>query len=272
MKRLFLLFIFAVGISLSCRPQAELDVLVFSIGDISFTMVPVEGGTFTMGATLEQGSDADEDEIPAHDVTLSDFYIGETEVTQGLWETVMGKNIRQQRDKAGPAWPVRGEGFNYPMYYINWDECQEFVGKLNVLLSEQLGEKQFALPTEAQWEYAARGGQRCEGYKCSGSHTAEKVAWYTENSSSYVHPVATKSPNRLGIYDMSGNVYEWCKDYYGKYTDDLQTDPSGAPFGPDRVLRGGGWGSRSSFCRVSARNNNSPAYRGDYLGMRLVCQ
>ena len=272
MKRLFFLLIFAVEISLACRAQAEPEVLVFSVGNISFAMVPVEGGTFTMGATLEQGSDADEDEMPAHEVTLTDFYIGETEVTQGLWEAVMGTKIRQQRDKAGPAWSLRGEGFNYPMYYINWDECQEFVDRLNASLSEQLGEKKFALPTEAQWEYAARGGKKSEGYKCSGSHTAEKVAWYTENSSSYVHPVATKSPNELGIYDMSGNVYEWCQDYYGRYTDESQTNPSGVLYSPDRVLRGGGWGSRPSFCRVSARNNNSPAYRGDYLGMRLVCQ
>ena len=272
MKRLLLILFIALGITLPFHAQTDSSLVVFTVNDVSFTMVFVEGGTFMMGATPEQGSDADEDEMPAHEVTLSDFYIGQTEVTQGLWEAVMETDIRRQRDKAGPAWTLRGKGANYPMYFINWDECQTFVEKLNALLAEQLGGKHFALPTEAQWEYAARGGKKSEGYKCSGSNTAEEVAWHSENSSSYTFQVARKAPNELGLYDMSGNVYEWCQDRFGNYSAEAQTDPTGAPRGADRVLRGGGWGSRPSFCRVSARNNNSPTYRGDYLGLRLVCQ
>lgn len=246
---------------------------VFSVNGVSFTMILVEGGTFTMGATSEQGSDCYDNEKPAHSVTLSDYYIGQTEVTQALWKAVMGSTVYQQRDKADKSWPIRGEGDNYPMYYISWNECQEFVNKLNSLLSSQLGGKRFALPTEAQWEYAARGGRKSNGYKYSGSNTIDYVAWYTDNdnSSSATHPVATKSANELGIYDMSGNVWEWCQDWYGSYSSASQTNPTGASSGSNRVKRGGSWGCSASYCRVSYRIYNSPASRYSDLGLRLVC-
>ena len=244
----------------------------FIVNGVSFTMVFVEGGTFTMGATSEQGKDADKDEKPAHQVTLSDYFIAQTEVTQGLWKAVMGTTVSKQRDKADRSWHLRGEGDNYPMYYINWYECQEFVNKLNSLLSSQLGDLRFALPTEAQWEYAARGGKKSNGYKYSGSNTLSSVAWYTDNSSDATHPVGTKSANELGIYDMSGNVREWCQDSYGSYSKVAQTNPTGASSGSDRVYRGGSWYQGAGECRVSRRISLSPADRYTVLGLRLVCQ
>ena len=244
----------------------------FTVNGVSFTMVYVEGGTFTMGATKEQGSDAQDDEKPAHSVTLSSYYIGETEVTQALWQAVMGTDVRQQRDKVNKEWGIRGEGSNYPMYYISWDECQEFVRRLNSMTGQQ-----FHLPTEAQWEYAARGGSRSRGYKYSGSNAIDNVAWYEENSYKKgqsspdygTHPVKTKSPNELGIYDMSGNVWEWCQDWYGSYSSSAQTNPTGPSSGSDRVLRGGSWGDNARICRSSFRFNYTPSIRSYYIGLRL---
>ncbi|MBO4802842.1 MAG: SUMF1/EgtB/PvdO family nonheme iron enzyme [Bacteroidaceae bacterium] len=237
----------------------------FTANGVSFKMIRVEGGTFTMGATSEQGSDADSDEKPAHQVTLSSYYIGETEVTQALWQAVMGSTVSQQRDKANKEWPLRGVGTNYPMYYISWDECQEFVRKLNSLTGQS-----FRLPTEAQWEFAARGGNKSQGYKYSGSNTLGNVAWYTDNSGSETHPVKTKSPNELGIYDMSGNVWEWCQDWYGSYSSSSQTNPTGASSGSNRVRRGGGWSNLAGDCRVSYRLISTPGNRGGNLGLRLA--
>ena len=244
---------------------------VFIVNGVSFTMIFVEGGTFTMGATSEQGEEANNDEKPAHQVTLSDYYIGQTEVTQGLWKAVMGTTIRQQRNKADRSWSIRGEGDNYPMYYISWNECQEFVAKLNSLLSFQLGGRRFALPTEAQWEYAARGGKRSNGYKFSGSNTLGNEAWYSDNSGDATHPVGTKSANELDIYDMSGNVWEWCQDWYGSYSSSSQTNPAGASSGSNRVSRGGSWFCSAKYCRVSNRDNIMPTGHGN-IGFRLICQ
>lgn len=245
---------------------------VFTVNGVSFTMIAVEGGKFTMGATSEQGSVAESDENPTHQVTLSDYYIAQTEVTQGLWKAVMGTTVRQQRDKATSSWSIYGEGDDYPMYYISWNECQEFVTKLNSLLSSQLGGKRFALPTEAQWEYAARGGKKGKGYKYSGGNTLGYVAWYADNSSSSTHPVGIKSANELGIYDMSGNVWEWCQDWYGEYSSNPQTNPTGAFSGTSRAFRGGSWNYDMGVCRVSNRSSFKPMHRLGSLGLRLVCQ
>ena len=225
----------------------------FTVNGVSFTMIAVEGGTFQMGATSEQGSDAWGDEKPVHYVTLSDYYIGETEVTQELWEAVMGSNPSYYS-----GYPQR------PVERVSWNDCQDFITKLN-----QLTGKNFRLPTEAEWEYAARGGNKSQGYKYSGSNIIGDVAWYYDNSSS-THDVKTKAANELGIYDMSGNVYEWCQDWYGDYSSSSQTNPTGPSYGSFRVLRGGGWDSGASCCRVSLRNGDSPDYRGYYLGLRLV--
>ncbi|MBQ7238672.1 MAG: formylglycine-generating enzyme family protein [Bacteroidales bacterium] len=216
-------------------------------------MVTVEGGTFTMGATSEQGSDADSDEKPAHSVTLSDYSIGQTEVTQALWKAVMGSN---------PSYFV---GDDLPVEEVTWNDCQEFVRKLN-----QLTGKTFRLPTEAEWEYAARGGCKSKGYKYSGSNTLGDVAWYTDNSGSKTHEVATKLPNELELYDMIGNVMEWCQDWYGSYSSNAQTNPAGPSSGLYRVFRGGSWNIKARYCRVSYRNCYTPGDRDNYLGLRLV--
>ena len=225
----------------------------YVVGGVPFTMVFVEGGTFTMGATAEQAGDYQTNEQPAHKVTLSSYFICSTEVTQELWLEVMGTN------------PSHFVGANLPVEYVSWNDCQEFITKLNELTG-----KEFRLPTEAEWEYAARGGNKSEGYKYSGSNTIGNVAWYTSNSSSKTHPVATKSPNELGIYDMSGNVGEWVQDWYGKYTS-AQTNPTGPETGTYRVIRGGNWSHVGSNCRVSYRKDNmTPSSFYSNYGLRLA--
>lgn len=221
----------------------------FTVNGVSFTMVAVKGGTFTMGATSEQ-TGAASDESPTHLVTLSDYYIGETEVTQELWQAVMGSN------------PSNFTGnLQRPVEMVSWNDCQTFITKLNALTGET-----FSLPTEAEWEYAARGGNKAQGYLYSGSNTIGDVAWYTSNSSSTTHPVKTKQSNELGIYDMSGNVWEWCADWYGSYSSSAQTDPVGPSSGSYRVLRGGGWFNNATYCRVAFRYRYAPAFVYHNLG------
>ena len=216
-------------------------------------MVKVTGGTFTMGATPEQGSDAYDDENPAHKVTLSDYYIGKYEVTQEEWRSVMGNN------------PSNFKGANNPVETVSWNDCQEFIKKLNELTGMQ-----FRLPTEAEWEYAARGGNKSRGYKYSGSNTIGEVAWYDGDSSKATHQVGTKQANELGLYDMSGNVWEWCSDWYSYYSSSPSTNPIGSYTGPYRVCRGGSWFSNAQYCRVSNRFNYYPGYRYYNIGMRLA--
>ena len=243
------------------------SVKTITVNGVSFKMVKVAGGTFQMGATSEQGSDAIYSESPVHSVTLSDYWIGETEVTQALWYAVMG----HKPTSGGSQWSSSdGLGDDYPVYYVNWNDCQEFIARLN-----QLTGKSFRLPTEAEWEFAARGGNSSLGYKYAGSNTIDEVAWYASNyasiSNSPIHPVATKSPNELVLYDMSGNVYEWCQDYwYDTYSSSDQTNPSGPSSGTDRVIRGGSWCNSAKRCRVSSRDFHDPSLRCNNIGLRLV--
>ena len=223
------------------------------INNLVSNMVYVQGGTFTMGATPEQGSDAYDDEKPTHEVTLSSYYIGKYEVTQRLWQAVMGSN------------PSMFKGDNRPVECVSWNDCQAFIRKLN-----QMTGRNFRLPTEAEWEYAARGGNRGKGYKYAGSDHIDNVAWYGDNSGKATHDVGMKQPNELGLYDMSGNVYEWCSDGYGPYSSSAQTNPRGASSGSDRVYRGGCWYLRARDCRVSCRYSNTPDNRYYILGLRLV--
>ena len=224
-----------------------------TVNGVSFEMVYVDGGIFDMGATSEQGSEADSDEKPVHRVTLSDYYIGKCEVTQELWEAVMGSN------------PSRFKGAQNPVERVSWNDCQEFVSRLNRLTG-----RTFRLPTEAEWEYAARGGKKSRHYKYSGSNNIFDVAWHDGNCGSSTHAVGTKSPNELGIYDMSGNVYEWCFDWYGSYSAGAQTNPQGPSSGSSRVLRGGSWNFSARNCRVSYRNRSDPSYGSRSSGLRLV--
>ena len=245
------------------QPQSVPDRETFTVNGVSFTMVRVEGGTFMMGSNERK---ADSKEKPVHQVTLSTYYIGETEVTQALWEAVMGTTVSQQGYKENPSWPMYGEGPNYPMYYISWDECQTFVQKLS-----QLTGKQFRLPTEAEWEYAARGGQKSRGYKYAGSKKLDDVAWHCDNSGVHTHPVAMKQANELGLYDMSGNVWEWCQDWFDLYSNRAETNPKGPSRGTYRVTRGGGWlYIQWMDCRLSNRGGFFPSNRHSDLGLRLA--
>lgn len=233
-------------------------VETFTANGVSFKMIRVEGGTFQMGST-SGGSN----EKPVHQVTLSSFSIGATEVTQELWEAVMGSN------------PSRFKGGKRPVERVSWNDCQTFITKLN-----QLTGKTFRLPTEAEWEYAARGGNKSKGYTYSGSNTIDNVAWYRENcydkgesSPDYgTHDVAKKTPNELGIYDMTGNVWEWCQDWYGSdyYSSSPSNNPTGPSSGSYRVYRGGSWGHFATYCRVSYRNFIYPTSTDFLLGLRLA--
>ena len=225
----------------------------YTVNGVRFKMIAVAGGTFTMGATSEQKRPYD-DEKPTHTVTLSDYYIGETEVTQELWAAVMGSN------------PSRFTGnMQRPVECVSWDDCQTFIRKLNELTGAN-----FRLPTEAEWEFAARGGRNSRGYQYSGSSNLGDVAWYDDNSSDTTHPVKTKLPNELGVYDMSGNVWEWCQDWIGSYSLSSQTNPTGPGTGSCRVNRGGSWDYDARYCRSAHRSNNTPGLRFNGLGLRLA--
>lgn len=229
------------------------SVKTYTVDGVSFQMVEVRAGSFTMGATSEQENPWD-DEKPAHRVTLtSDYWMGATEVTQALWKAVMGSN------------PSEFIGDERPVESVSWDDCQAFIAKLNRITG-----KRFRLPTEAEWEYAARGGSKSRGYQYAGGSNVGNVAWYYDNAGDETHPVGQLRANELGLYDMSGNVWEWCQDWYGSYSSGSQTNPTGPSCGSDRVLRGGSWGSLARGCRSSYRDSIAPGRRYSYDGFRLV--
>ena len=252
-----------VALIFANRPSADEDLTdvaepiqgnsrTYTAKGVTFTMIKVPGGTFTMGATDEQGNYVNNDEFPLLSVTLSSYWIGQTEVTQELWTAVMGSN------------PSNNSGDNLPVESVSWEDCQKFIAKLNELTGET-----FRLPTEAEWEYAARGG-RSGGTMYAGSNDISSVAWYCDNSSDQTHQVGTKAANRLGIYDMSGNVWEWCQDEYGSYDAAAQTNPQGPADGSYRVMRGGSWFDDAEFCRVSFRSGSESSFPYNGLGLRLA--
>ncbi len=238
------------------------DLETYTVNGVTFSMVKVKGGTFTMGATDEQGDEANDWEKPTHRVTLSDYSIGQTEVTQELWQAVMGSNPSYYT--GNPQLPVEN---------VTWNMCRSFVNKL-----KELTGLNFRLPTEAEWEFAARGGYRTRGYKYSGSDNINDVAWCWDNLPSQdfgepgygTQPVATRSPNELGAYDMSGNVWEWCQDWYGNYSSVDQSNPTGAFAGMFRIFRGGSWSRSAECCRVSYRNFYYPETADSGMGLRLA--
>ena len=240
--------------------------LVFNVKGVEFKMIRVEGGEFMMGATEEQSNFALSDEKPMHRVSLDSYYMGETQVTQALWVAVMETTVYQQRDKAGLRRSVCGVGDDYPMYYISWIDCQMFVKRLSLLTG-----KHFRLPTEAEWEYAARGGNCSQRYRYAGSNVLDDVAWYEDNSEEMTHSVAQKQPNELGLYDMSGNVWEICNDCYDNsyYANSPKHNPQCVASGDSCVLRGGCWRNPKLSCRVSFRTYCEPNYRSNGYGMRL---
>lgn len=227
--------------------------LIFSVGGVSFCLKYVEGGTFIMGATDEQAEYAEKGEFPTHSVTLHDYYLGETEVTQELWEEVMGYN------------PANTIGASLPIENISWNDCADFIRELN----NRTG-KTFRLPTEAEWEYAARGGIYSRQCVYSGSDNAEEVGWVKSNCDGSTHPVGTRNSNELGIYDMTGNVCEWCQDWMSNYNSTDQVNPVGPNSGTARVGRGGGWCNSSLKNRVSTRFAGKTTYRDYNLGFRIA--
>ena len=250
--------------ALNLPPHSYASNHIFTVNGVSFTMIYVQGGTFTMGATSEQGHPID-NEKPAHSVTLSSYMIGQTEVTQALWQAVMGNN------------PSRFTGDNRrPVEKVSWNDCQEFLRKLNSITGEH-----FRLPTEAEWEFAARGGNKSKGYMYSGNNNLDSVAWYWDNSGKYLrenspnygtHIVGTMQPNELDIYDMSGNVWEWCNQYFHNYSAICITNPQeNHPKDYDLIIfRGGSWKFDKWFCRVTFRNDSRMDNIKDDLGFRLA--
>ena len=233
--------------------KAEKDRIILNIIN---NMVYVEGGTFTMGATSEQGGEYYSVEKPTHQVTLSSFSISKYEVTQEEWQAVMGSN------------PSRFKGAKCPVESVSWNECQEFIRKLNNMTG-----KRFRLPTEAEWEYAARGGNKSMGYKYSGSNNLDIIGWYRQNSEWITHSVGQKYPNELGLFDMSGNVFEWCQDWNGDYNSNNQTNPTGYSSGPYHVFRGGSWNGEATYSRISSRNGDGMPNSGKWdnsIGLRLA--
>lgn len=225
----------------------------FNVNGVSFKMIMVQGGTFQMGATSEQVGEWSQ-ALPIHNVTLSSYSIGETEVTQALWKAVMGKN------------PSKYTGNEYrPVECVSWNDCQDFIQKLNTLTG-----KNFRLPTEAEWEYAARGGNKSASYIYSGSNDFDKVAWFSENSEDTTHPVKNKQANELGIYDMSGNVNEVVYDWYNSYSSSSQTNPTGPSSGTHRTERGGCFTWHSSSFGVSYRQSIDPTKGFRNVGFRLA--
>lgn len=217
------------------------SVKSFTVNGVTFNMILVNGGTYQMGT--DNGS---ENEKPVHDETVSSFYIGQTEVTQELWTAVMGTN------------PAQFQGANMPVERVSFKSCEAFITKLNALTGET-----FRIPSEAEWEYAARGGDKSKGYTYSGSNIVSDVAWHLGNSSGTTHPVGTKAPNELGIYDMSGNVREWTTGFYSE-SYDAEPDTS------QRVSRGGCWSHTSANSRVTYRNANALTSNNNGLGLRIV--
>ena len=237
------------------QPSSSASSITIPVKDgISIEMVKVEGGTFMMGATPEMKNSWTE-ERPIHQVTLTnDYYIGKYEVTQSLWCALMDNN------------PSYFKGDNLPVEQVSWDDCQKFINKLNDITG-----RKFRLPTEAEWEYAARGGKKSRGYQYSGSNKISDVAWYSSNSEHKTQPVGLKLANELGLYDMSGNVDEWCFDRFGFYSALSQTNPLGADDGICRVYRGGSWEQIAGFCRSSDRSNYGTSKNRIYnLGFRLA--
>lgn len=241
----------------------KFDYKTFTVNGVSFDMVYIKGGTFTMGGTSEQGNSISSDEKPTHNVTLSDYYIGKFLVTRELWQAVMGNDPSSNSFLRKKVMGDDVDGL-LPVDRVSWNDCQNFVTALNNLTGEK-----FRLPTEAEWEYAARGGSKSNHYKYSGSNIVDSVAWYKENSLFPVY-VGLLLPNELGIYDMSGNLYEWCQDWYGKYSNTSQTNPIGPSKGSARVIRGGRWGHYANRCRVSYRSKSKPNRKNSFNGFRIA--
>ena len=237
--------------------EDTVDKHFVTVGNTSFAMVHIMGGTFDIGGTPEQGLFAAFDEKPSIQVTVSSFYLAEIPVTQALWESVMGDN------------PSHFKGANQPVERVSWEDCQEFIKKLSLLAHIK-----FRLPTEAEWEYAARGGNRSTHMKYAGASDGDKndFMWYKDNSQVTSHDVKSKQPNELELYDMCGNISEWCNDwYFNSYANHGERiNPKGPASGVAKVYRGGSWDDKAMNCRVSKRFCMNPIFKNKLVGLRLA--
>ena len=253
--------IISADVNDTCLIQLSVDAEkpTFIVNGVSFDMVAVHGGTFIMGCSAEQGNDCYSRELPTHNVTLSDYYIGKLEATQQLWDAVMGNDLSKYLN----------DTIEHPAMYISWNDCQDFIVRLN-----DLTDLTFRLPTEAEWEYAARGGEKSKGYKYSGSNNIDDVAIYDLfiKNKGEKHFLGAKKPNELGIYDMSGSMHEYCQDWYGEYSGESQVNPTGPSTGNKRVWRDGSWFGDPFACRVSFRGACDPDEKtpGTTNGFRLA--
>jgi formylglycine-generating enzyme required for sulfatase activity len=247
--------IFAQKESVSPANTSKFENIMETVNGVNFNLVAIKGGSFAMGCQADENNKCDADERIVHPVTVSDFYLAQTEVTQALWTAVMGRN------------PSKLRGCDdCPVEHISWLDAQEFIEKLNKITG-----KNYRFPTEAEWEYAAKGGGVSQKYKYCGSNKLDDVAWYLDNNQNRTHPVGKKKPNELGLYDMSGNVYEWCQDWYqDSYPTEEQIDPKGPSDGILKVSRGGSWGYTSRLCRPTFRHFNLPTDQNDDIGLRLA--
>ncbi len=224
-----------------------------AVWEIVTSMVYVNGGTFSMGSE----NTVYPNEHPVHNVTLSDYYLAKVTITQKQWDAIMGENSLWSENY--------GKGDNYPANFISYEQAKQFIKRLN----DYSGLK-FRLPTEAEWEYAACGGQQSQGYSYSGSNDANMVAWHRGNANGAMHPVAKRVPNELGLYDMSGNVWEWCSDWYGIYPTESVTNPTGPATGSKRVVRGGSFTYDAEFSRCKTRNYLPETNQSLAVGLRLA--
>jgi formylglycine-generating enzyme required for sulfatase activity len=255
MKGLACLLLFFSVTAFGQSNDAAQDSVLKSIAD---NMVPVEMGTFTMGCTAEQGKDCTNWEKPSHVVMVNSFYMGRYDVTQAQWDAVMGKDNDRSKHKNCP---------NCPVDNVSWNDAIEFINRLNELTG-----KKYRLPTEAEWEYAARGGNKSQGYKYAGSNEPDRVEWYDGNSKDTTHPVGYMQPNELGLFDMNGNVWQWCSDWFDEkyYATRPADNPKGPDHGTERSIRGGSWVNYARVCRVSYRIGTLPSKRFSNDGFRLA--
>ncbi len=275
-------FVFLVIIAGSIQLYSQDQSETIQIKSLGLSMALIKQGSFIMGNVLYGRND---DEKKEHTVIVDSFYISVTEITQEQWSRVMGTSVSQLRDRGKSNWPIKGEGDDFPIYYVSWYDAIEFCNKLSVIDNLQpvytiLNNKVtwdhqsngYRLPTEAEWEYTAKGGpvQQGQEKRYAGGDDLDTLGWYYKNSSSMNNEVGKKKQNNIGIFDMSGNVWEWCWDIYGAYSGEQQKNPFGADTGDKRVTRGGHWYGEPDGIPVFARNNESPDMIGLTSGFRIV--
>jgi formylglycine-generating enzyme required for sulfatase activity len=251
-------FVLLFFLSSLCVIQAQKIALTpekkLMLAAIETSMISIDGGVFIMGCTADQGAECTQDEFPVHQVQISSFRFSKTELTQGIWKAVMGIN---------PSGNQRSDQF--PVENVSYNDIDAFIERLNKISGHR-----YRLPTEAEWEFAARGGIKSRVTLYSGSSDPNNVSWNIGNSSNVSHIVGFKKANELGLYDMSGNVWEWCSDWYGVYHSSEESDPRGSVEGTDKIIRGGSYAGAIWFCRNAIRMHYAPSYKSHFIGFRLA--